>query len=145
MVLVEDLDTLEAVMGRPLPAHIRDELIAESQCCPFTLEMRAAWREESAFGITRLHPSGEWIATLAPPGHPDPFAYRWLPEWLPAGVGPWHLTASVTLAGDDRKRGRRRAPPCRRPDRCAARNEDAWGLPPANSIDLEAWPWSPNA
>ncbi len=76
MVLVEDLDTLEAVMGRPIPVHIRDELIAESRCDPFTAEMREAWREESAFGITRLHRSGEWIETLAPPGHPDPFAYR---------------------------------------------------------------------
>ncbi len=31
-------------------------------------------------GITRLHPVAGWIETFAPPGHPDPFADRWMPE-----------------------------------------------------------------
>lgn len=80
VVMVEDLETLEAVIGRPLAQHVRDALAAESRCYPFTTEMRRDWRVESAFGITRLHPVAGWIETFAPPGHPDPFADHSLPE-----------------------------------------------------------------
>ncbi len=82
LVMVEDLETLEAVMGRPIPGNVRDQLESVSEAYPFTPEMRAAWRVESAFGITRMHPSGEWIETFAPPGHPSPFDIEWLPEWM---------------------------------------------------------------
>lgn len=80
--LVEDLGTLEAVMGRPLPTDTRAQLQAVSEHFPFTDEMRASWGEAVAFGITRLHPSGEWIETFAPPRDPNPFAHPWLPEWM---------------------------------------------------------------
>lgn len=40
--MVEDLDTLEAVMGRPLPQAMRDDLDAAARCNPVTDEMRQA-------------------------------------------------------------------------------------------------------
>lgn len=82
IALVEDLVTLEAVMGRPLPSDARAQLQEVNEQFPFTDEMRASWRECVAFAITRLHPSGEWIETFAPPGDPNHFAYRWLPECM---------------------------------------------------------------
>lgn len=79
-VLVEDLETLEAVMGRPVPEPVRSLLEDAARCQPFTDEMRKDWRVESAFGIDRLHPVAGWIDSFAPPGHPNPFADHWLPE-----------------------------------------------------------------
>jgi hypothetical protein len=90
VVTVEDLDTLEAVMGRPLPQAVRDDLDAAARCDPFTDERRRDWRVESAVGIARLHPVAGWIETFAPPGHPNPFADHWLPE-----ATAWHLEKLV--------------------------------------------------
>lgn len=80
--LCEDLETLEAAMGRPLPPDLREELLHFSECLPITDEMRADWGVSVAYGITRLHPSGEFIDTFAPPGSANPFALEWLPEWM---------------------------------------------------------------
>lgn len=85
VMMVEDLET-PAVMGRPLPQAVRDDLEAVARCKPFTDEMRRDWRVESAFGIGRLHPRAGWIHTFAPPGHPNPFADHWLPE-----ATAWHI------------------------------------------------------
>ena len=79
-VLVEDLETLEAVMGRTVPEPVRSLLEEAARHRPFTDEMRHDWRVESAFGIDRFHAVAGWIDTFAPPGHPDPFADHWLPE-----------------------------------------------------------------
>lgn len=98
-VMVENLETLEAVMGRPLPPVVRNDLDAEARCNPFTDEMCRHSRVGSAFGIARLHPVLGWIDTFAPPGHPDPFAENWLPE-----ATAWHL--EKLLAGEQRPDGR---------------------------------------
>ena len=95
-VMVEDLDTLEAVMGRPLPQAVRDDLAAAARCKPFTDEMRKDWQVESAFGIARLHQVAGWIDTFAPPGHPNPFADHWLPE-----ATAWHLEKLLAGPGPD--------------------------------------------
>lgn len=79
---MENLGTLEAVMGRPLPVHSRTQLQAIADAHPFTDAMRACWGQAVAHGITRLAPDGEWVETFAPPGDPEPFAHRWLPEWM---------------------------------------------------------------
>ena len=99
VVTVEDLTTLEAVMGRPLPGPARHNLEAEARSQPFTDEKRRAWCAESAAGITRWHPVAGWIDTLAPPGHPDPFADHWLPE-----AEAWYL--DKLLAGESEPEGR---------------------------------------
>lgn len=99
LVMVEDLDTLEAVMGRPLPGPVRVELEADAVRDPVTDEMRAAWRPESAIGICRLHPVAGWIDTFAPPGHPSPFDDQWLPE-----AEAWYLD-EVLSPGDDECEG----------------------------------------
>jgi len=80
--LFEDLETLEAAMGRPLPPDVRDELLAHSRRFPMTDDDRAAWNVIVAFAITRRHPSGEFIDSFAPPGTEDPFANEWLQEWM---------------------------------------------------------------
>lgn len=79
--LFEDLATIEAAMGRQLPLAVREGMLAVSECFPMTDDMRAGW-EASPFAITRLHPSGAFIETFAPPGTADPFAIEWLPEWM---------------------------------------------------------------
>jgi len=77
--LFEDLATLEAAMGRPLPADTRQELLDHSTRFPMTEDMSADW-DAVAFAITRLHPSGEFVDSFAPPGTAGPFAPEWLPE-----------------------------------------------------------------
>lgn len=81
-MLVESLETLESAMGRPIPPDVRMELLKIGECFPFTDEMRSSWTEYNAFSITRLHPSGEFVDTFAPPGAEEPFAIEWLPEWM---------------------------------------------------------------
>lgn len=100
---VEDLDTLEAVMGRALPGQVREELELEALRYPFTDEMRRDWRVESAIGITRLHPVAGWIDTFAPPGHPNPFADHWLPEAVAWSLEK--LLGSATEPGLDDRHG----------------------------------------
>jgi len=80
--LFEDLDTLEAAMGRPLPPDARGELYDYSRRHPMTDDDRAAWNVIVAHAITRRHPNGEFIDSFAPPGTEDPFATEWLPEWM---------------------------------------------------------------
>lgn len=80
--LFEDLETLEAAIGHPLPPEVREELLDFSQRFPMTDDMCEDWGESVAFAITRLHPSGEFVDTFAPPGTADPFAIEWLPEWM---------------------------------------------------------------
>lgn len=80
--LFEDLETLEAAMGRPLPPAVRQELLNFSERFPMADDMREDWGVSVAFAITRRHPSGEFIDTFAPPGTADPFAIEWLPEWM---------------------------------------------------------------
>lgn len=80
--LFEDLETLEAAMGRPLPPDVREELHDYSRCFPMTDDDRAAWDAPAPFAITRQHPDGEFVDSFAPPGTEDPFAIEWLPEWM---------------------------------------------------------------
>lgn len=80
--LFEDLETLEAAMGRPLPSGVREELLDFSECFSMAGDTREGWGLPVAFAITRRHPSGEFIDTFAPPGTADPFAIEWLPEWM---------------------------------------------------------------
>ncbi len=77
---VESLEALEEGMGRPLPTEVHQTLQIWSEAYPFTDEDRAGWTEWNAFAITRKTPEGDWIETFAPPGDPEPFAYRWIPE-----------------------------------------------------------------
>jgi len=138
MVLVEDLDTLEAVMGRPLPAHIRDELIAESRCYPFTPGMREAWREESAFGITETAPERRVDRDLWSAGRPEPLCLPMAARVACSDLGPWHLQPACPGGNDRMPGGVAVQLPAADLTASAARNQDARGLPPANPIDLEA-------
>lgn len=79
---VESLEDIERAVGRPLPSDVREALAMWSVAEPIRPERLASWTEWDAYGITRQTPTGEWIETFAPPGHPDPFALRWLPEHL---------------------------------------------------------------
>lgn len=61
---VEDLATLEAVMGRPLPTQARTELQAIADAHPFTDAMRASRGEAVAFGSRRM--GNAWRRSLRP-------------------------------------------------------------------------------
>lgn len=77
---LESLESLEEALGRPLPSDVRAALTRWSDADPFTEEDRENWGGMVAFGITRKTPEGDWMETFAPPGDPNPFARRWIPE-----------------------------------------------------------------
>ncbi len=80
--LFDSLDTLELAMGRPLPAHIRQELLSHSEAHPISEDSLRAWGGIVAYEVHRVAPDGEIVPTFAPPGTADPFAIEWLPEWM---------------------------------------------------------------
>lgn len=80
--LFESIKTLEAAMGRALPADIKAKLLRDSEAYPITQESLDNWGTTVAYEIERLAPDGEIIGTLAPPGAKSPFDPRWLPEWM---------------------------------------------------------------
>jgi len=80
--LFEDLEALEAAMGRPLPADVREELRDHSTRFPMTDDDRAAWRVIIALALSRRHTNGEFIDCWAPPETEDLLAIEWLPEWM---------------------------------------------------------------
>jgi len=80
--LFESLETLEVAMGRSIPADVRDKILRYSRTHPITQDSLDAWGVSVEYEIERLGPDGEIVATIAPPGAEDPFARRWLPEWM---------------------------------------------------------------
>lgn len=80
--LFESLETLEVAMGRPIPEDVRDELLEYSRSRPIRQDDLDAWGVSVEYEIERLTPNGEVIGTTAPPGTANPFAPRWLPEWM---------------------------------------------------------------
>lgn len=80
--LFESMETIEATMGRAIPADIRAKLLRYSEAYPITQEALDSWGVSVAFEIERLAPDGEIIGTFAPPGTKNPFAACWLPEWM---------------------------------------------------------------
>jgi len=80
--LFESMETIEATMGRGIPADIRAKLLRYSEAYPITQEALDSWGVSVAFEIERLAPDGKIIGTFAPPGTKNPFAACWLPEWM---------------------------------------------------------------
>jgi len=79
--LFESMETVEATMGRAIPADVRAKLLRYSEAYPITQEA-LDWGVSVAYEIERLAPDGEIIGTFAPPGTRNPFAACWLPEWM---------------------------------------------------------------
>jgi len=80
--LFESMETIEATMGRAIPADVRAKLLRYCEAYPITQEALDSWGVSVAFEIERLAPDGEIIGTFAPPGTKNPFAACWLPEWM---------------------------------------------------------------
>jgi hypothetical protein len=80
--LFESVETVEAAMGGAIPAEVRAKLLRYSEAYPITQDALDSWGVSIAYEIERLAPGGEIISTFAPPGTENPFAARWLPEWM---------------------------------------------------------------
>lgn len=80
--LFESIETVEATMGRAIPADVRSALLRHSEAYPITKESLDSWGVSVAYEIERLAPDGEIIRTFAPPSTKNPFAACWLPEWM---------------------------------------------------------------
>lgn len=75
--LYDALDTVELASGMPIPAHIRDVLLADAAAHLQSEDDRLAWGRIFALQVTRVDEDGAFWMSLAPTWDHDPASPYW--------------------------------------------------------------------